>query len=306
MKIYAYHRVLGHFEFSGLRAHEKNIIDYMEILSVELAHEGIRMTICIASVCEKKYVIVAADRMITVTLPNIEYEQTTPKITQITNNCVAATAGSALAYTPIFREARAEIEKASVTDIGQIVDHTKNAYIKMRNKKVDEQILASIGLNLTSFYQMNQALQPSIAQALLQSISKFNYALWILIGGVDDNGGHIFRMENPGRYECFDVIGFHAIGSGEHHAISTFIANDFESNIDLKHGLAITFEAKKRSEKATGVGPQTDICIVQKDKVTQLPQAMIVELEKTYQEKIKSEKKSRADVDALINALDLN
>jgi 20S proteasome alpha/beta subunit len=278
----------------------------MEILSVELTHEGIRMTICIASVCEKKYVIVAADRMITVTLPNIEYEQTTPKITQITNNCVAATAGSALAYTPIFREARAEIEKASVTDIGQIVDHTKNAYIKMRNKKVDEQILASIGLNLASFYQMNQALQPSIAQALLQNISKFNYALWILIGGVDDNGGHIFRMENPGRYECFDVIGFHAIGSGEHHAISTFIANDFESNIDLKHGLAITFEAKKRSEKATGVGPQTDICIVQKDKVTQLPQAMIVELEKTYQEKIKSEKKSRADVDALINALDLN
>jgi 20S proteasome alpha/beta subunit len=80
----------------------------MEILSVELTHAGIRMTICIASVCEKKYVIVAADRMITVTLPNIEYEQTTPKITQITNNCVAATAGSALAYTPIFREARAD------------------------------------------------------------------------------------------------------------------------------------------------------------------------------------------------------
>lgn len=284
----------------------KNIIACPQIFSVELTHEGTQMTICIASICEKKYVIVAADRMITVTLPNIEYEQTTPKIIQITNNCVAATAGSALAYTPIFREAKAEIEKASVTDIGQIVEHTKSAYTKMRNKKLEEQVLASIGLNLNSFYQMNQVLQPGIAQALLANISKFNYALWILVGGVDDNGGHIYRMENPGRYECFDVIGFHAIGSGEHHAISTFIGNDFESWIDLRHGLAITFEAKKRSERATGVGPQTDICIVEKDKVTQLPEQMIAELEKTYQEKIKSEKKACADVDTLINALDLN
>jgi 20S proteasome alpha/beta subunit len=219
---------------------------------------------------------------------------------------VVATAGSALAYTPIFREAKAEIEKTSATDIGQIVEHTKNAYIKMRNKKLEEQILASIGLNLSSYYQMNQALQPALAQALLQNISKFNYGLWILFGGVDDNGAHIYRMENPGRYECFDVIGFHAIGSGEHHAISTFIGSDFEPNIDLRHGLAITFEAKKRSEKATGVGPQTDICIVQKDKMVQLPEQMIAELEKTYQEKIKSEKKARADVDNLINALDLN
>jgi 20S proteasome alpha/beta subunit len=264
------------------------------------------MTICIASICEKKYVIVAADRMITVTLPNIEYEQTTPKITQITSNCVAATAGSALAYTPIFREAKAEIEKASVADIGQIVEHTRNSYVKIRNKKIDEQILASIGLNLNSFFQNNQVLQPSLAQAIMQNISKFNYGLWVLVGGVDDYGGHIYRIENPGRYECFDVIGFHAIGSGEHHAISTFIANDFESHIDLKHGLAITFEAKKRSEKATGVGPQTDICIVQKDKVVALSESLIAELEKTYQEKIKSEKKARMDVENLINALDLD
>jgi 20S proteasome alpha/beta subunit len=244
--------------------------------------------------------------MITVSLPNIEYEQTTPKIVEITKNCVAATAGSALAYTPIFREAKAEIEKASITDLAQIVDHTRNAYTKMRNKKIDENILASVGLNLQHFYQMNQALQPGIAQALLQNISKFNYALWILFGGVDQNGGHIYRMENPGRYECFDVIGFHAIGSGEHHAISAFIANDFESNIDLKHGLAITFEAKKRSEKATGVGPQTDIYIVQNDHSVKLPDACISELEKVYQEKIKSEKKARSDVESLVNALDLN
>lgn len=264
------------------------------------------MTICIASICEKKYVIVAADRMITVTLPNIEYEQTTPKIVQITANCVAATAGSALAYTPIFKEAEAEIKKASITDIGQIVEHTRNSYVKMRNKKLDENILASVGLNLNSFYQMNQALQPSIAQSLMQNISKFNYALWILVGGADHNGGHIYRIENPGRSECFDVIGFHAIGSGEHHAISAFIANDFEPSIDLKHGLAITYEAKKRSEKATGVGPQTDIYIIQNDKSVKLPDTFIANLEKAYQEKVNSEKKARVDVDGIINALDLD
>ena len=264
------------------------------------------MTICIASICENKFVIVATDRMITVTLPNIEYEQTTPKIVEITNNCVAATAGSALAYTPIFRDARAEIQKSSVADIGQIVEITKNSYVKMRNKKLEENVLASVGLNLQTFYQINQGLQPQLATALMQSLSRFNYALWLLVGGVDDNGGHIYRMENPGRYECFDVIGFHAIGSGEHHAISTFIANDFESNIDLRHGLAITYEAKKRSEKATGVGAHTDLCIIQKDKVTRLPEKFVAELEKTYQKKMESEKKARIDVEDLIKEFDLD
>ena len=64
-------------------------------------------------------------------------------------------------------------------------------------------------------------------------MQRYNYQLWILIAGVDDHGSHLWHIENPGSKECLDNIGFHAVGSGQHHAVSTFITNEFEPIIDL-------------------------------------------------------------------------
>lgn len=244
------------------------------------------------------------DRMITVTLPNIEYEQTTPKLTQITKNCAAATAGSALAYTPIFRDAKADIERASITDVGSIVQVTRNSYVKVRNQKLNENILNSVGLNLQQYYQANQALQPTIAGALLQNMGRFNYMLWLLIGGVDDAGGHIHIITNPGRTECYDIIGFHAIGSGEHHAISTFISNNYQSSIDLRHGLFLAYEAKKRSEQATGVGEQTDVWLIQKEQISRFSQETVDKLDKIYTSKRQKESNIMATLEKQLLELD--
>ena len=64
------------------------------------------MTICIGAICEKKYVVLATDRMITLKRPNIEYEQTgITKAIEITPTCFAETAGSALAFVEILKEA---------------------------------------------------------------------------------------------------------------------------------------------------------------------------------------------------------
>ncbi len=159
------------------------------------------MTICIAAITSENYAIVASDRMITVTLPNIEFEQSTSKTIEITKNCVAATAGSALAYTPIFREAKGEIDKASATSISQIVEITKKAYVSMRNKKLEEEVLSAAGLTLQNFYQLNQTMAPSISGAIFQMMAKYNYNLWVLMCGVDETGPHIYRLQNPSKVE---------------------------------------------------------------------------------------------------------
>lgn len=44
--------------------------------------------------------------------------------------------------------------------------------------------------------------------------------------------------------ETFDAIGHCAIGLGELHAISTFVANDYTPTLDHNHVLALTYEAK--------------------------------------------------------------
>jgi len=243
--------------------------------------------------------------MLTVLLPNIEFEADFAKATLITNNCIAATAGSAIAHTPIFREVHAQIVREGTNDIEKIVDYVRTAYAKVRNLKMEEEVLFPFGLTLQQYLQQQQALHPQLVNILVQNMSKYNYQLWILIAGVDDKGAHIYRVENPGKTLNYDTIGYHAIGSGELHSISTFIGSGYGSKTTLQKALAITFEAKKRSEKATGVGQQTDMYVLTKDTVIHLPEEAVKELDAMYQKRLEQEQKVVAEVESAISKVDI-
>jgi len=54
------------------------------------------MTICIGSTCNSsKVAVVASDRMITTGDLTVAFEHDVPKITKLTDNCLALTAGAA-------------------------------------------------------------------------------------------------------------------------------------------------------------------------------------------------------------------
>ena len=136
------------------------------------------MTICIGAICEKKYLVMATDRMITIRQPNIEYEQKgITKALEISPSCLAATAGSALAFSPILRDAVIEINKKSIKDISQIAEVVKKCYSGYRNQKLEENVLSPVGLSLQGFYQTNKALQPQLAATLFQAMQRFCQAV---------------------------------------------------------------------------------------------------------------------------------
>lgn len=259
------------------------------------------MTICIAAACEGKYVVVATDRMLTVGLPNIEVESDFAKANEIATNCLAATAGSALAHTPIFRDVRVGVMQEATKSIDRIAELMRTAYVAARNKKVEEEVLFPLGLDILSW----QKAPAQLLGPLVQNMSRVKYGLWILLAGVDENGPHIYRIENPGKTTNFDPIGYHAIGSGDLHALSTFILSGQGLKTPLQRGLAIAFEAKKRSEKATGVGEQTDMYVVTKDRVTHLPENAIAQLNDVYQKRLEQERKVVSEVESVISKLDI-
>ena len=263
------------------------------------------MTICIASICQNKYAIIASDRMITVSLPNIEFERRVAKILELSKSCVVVTAGSALAHTELFRNTKTEIEKEQIKPISGIVEITKESYRKEREKKIEEEITKPIGLSLEDYYARQRAMAPELTGGIFQKIAEYDYYLWLIIAGVDDSGAHIYSIENPGTSECFDAIGYHAIGSGEYHAISTFISNEYEEDISLKKGLLLTYEAKKRSEKAQGVGEMTDLLLVSKKGIKPIPDETISELNKIYEKKLEMDKKSNRELEPYIKKLKL-
>lgn len=264
------------------------------------------MTICIAAAAGKDHVVVASDRMVTLSLPSTEFEQNLSKTIQLSDNCVAATSGNALAYTPIHQETMKQMREDSKTpNIQRIADLVRKSYVKVRNEKLEQDILVKIGLNMQTFYDRNLKINPSIVANLAQAMTLYDFRLSILVAGFDSTGPHIFRVDNPGRIETYDAIGHCSIGSGELHSISTFIANDYSPDLDLDHVVAMVYEAKKKSEKAQGVGEETDICLICNNGIVKLPDDKMKKLNEFYNTKIKQEKKSVSETEALVKTLDI-
>lgn len=264
------------------------------------------MTICIATICEEKYAVILTDRMLTVMRPSIEFEPERAKFWDISDECVMATAGDALAPTDLARRIHRQLSESGTESIPQMAEIVKACFKKERDQLIEDGVLGRVGLNWKKFYSDQQAMQPLIATGIFQQMYEFEYHLWILLAGVDDNGAHIYRIENPGILACFDAIGFNAIGSGEDHALTTFIAHDYESDVPLKEGLFFAYKAKKIAEKASGVGKQTSIKIITQGRGSRiLSDAEIGKLEAIYVEDLRIHTEKSPDVTKMIEEMNL-
>lgn len=236
------------------------------------------MTICIAIRCDCSQdgkeitprVIMAADRMITSNYLEIEFEHPLPKLTALTKNCVVATAGDALAPSDLFELARQKITQSKHThQISEIVTILKESYVELRDKKIEDFILKPAGISsIETFYKSQQFMHPEIVLKTFEEIKKFDFGVQLLIGGVDNSGSHIYAIDNPGFSFNLDSLGYDAIGSGENHAILTFIGANYHSKTSFEEALYLTYKAKRISEKAPGIGTNfTDLWVIEPDVV---------------------------------------
>ena len=263
------------------------------------------MTICIAAICDNKSkVIVACDRMITVRMPPQEFEHSGPKLHRISDTCVVTTAGSVLAHVDMCEDVKTEMVHISQPSIRAIVECITKNFVAQRKRRVEDDILKPRGFDLKSFYEKVGELPPQIGVTIDSDIMKYDgFNLELLIAGVDRAGAHIYEVIDPGSFECYDSLGYDAIGSGEHHAIRTFIFNNYSCTLPLNQALFSVYEAKKWSENAPGVGKATDMCVVEKQKVTVLSTETINGLEAIYEKKIGLERSHAKDVATLIDNL---
>lgn len=268
--------------------------------------EDLYMTICIAAICDEgKNAIGTSDRMITITMPPIEYEHAVPKIGTITKSCVALTSGSALAHTDLCREATAGISGISAPTTKTIVDKIVECYIEQRKRKIEQEILKSRGFTFDTFYPNLRNLPPEIGITIDARIETFDFNLELLVTGVDKSGGHIYQVDNPGTANCFDSLGYGSIGSGWHHAVYSLIANNYTSLFPMKEAVYLVYEAKKRAESAPGVGRDTDMCIITPNGIKTLSEKVMSRLNEIYEKKMEIERSRTKEIDQLIKQLKL-
>ena len=261
------------------------------------------MTICIAAICERgSALILAADSMLTNQALSIQFEHPTRKMTRLSDSSIALTAGDALAHTELFDMVQAEIARLKVPAFLEVVNKVKECYKYIREREIKERILMPRGFSdFSGFYDAQRVLVPEIAFKIQSEIENYDYGLQILIAGMSEGIAHIYGISDPGASQCFDAIGFNAIGSGLPHAINTLIARGCNQEVSVEEGLLIVYEAKKMAEKAPGVGANiTDISIMHSKGIAEFPREKLGELYKIYEKWVRRDENWASDLNALL------
>jgi 20S proteasome alpha/beta subunit len=222
------------------------------------------MTVCIGVLCERKSsVILVADRMLTSGL-SIEFEHpVSNKVTPLSQNCLALTAGDALAHTELFNAVSMRTGNLRYTTVEDIVAVVKEQYQRLRHQRiVDEVLMPRAFSGFEEFYHGTRGIPEALTYNIITEIERYDYGLTILIGGATGDEAHIYEVSDPGTSRCVDSVGFHAIGSGTNLAMSTLIADKCHQELQYIEALHIAVNAKLTSENAPGVGRKTDICLV--------------------------------------------
>ena len=263
------------------------------------------MTICIGTLCEKrKIAIFACDRMLTSPLLSVEFEHDEPKWQKLSKTSIALSAGEAMPHTEVCRKVVSVIQKKASPAIADIANTICNEYRACKMSRIEEKYFKPRGFSIEEYLRLQKHLNENVVLRLERAIESGEIRMSFILIGVDKLGAHIFDIHDPGHAECFDRLGFHAIGSGLPHAISAFISFDYTPNIDLKTATFMTYEAKKHAERAPGVGKTaTDMGIVSNKGIRVIKAKEIEKLEAIHEKKVELETKNITNIEGMISNL---
>ena len=244
------------------------------------------MTICVAAICDKgKTVVVAADRMMSAPFLTVEFDHPSAKIDSIGSRCVALSSGDVLSITEILSESSGISGQLQNPSVILITNEIKERFIRVRARLLHERFFQPRGLSFDTFYVDGsiQKLLPDMVLLLDSQAQKFELGTSLLIAGVDNLGGHIYCIDDPGTSQCFDRLSYYSIGSGHRHAILSLVTVQHNTMVDLVSAIYNVYQAKKNAEIAPGVGTGTDMRIIRGNEIIEIQQDQLDKLSETYE-----------------------
>lgn len=241
------------------------------------------MTQLIGALCDNKSTVVTvSDRMVSSGDMTITFEPDRPKYRRVTDKCVILTAGTLL--EPCLIEDIKEKGKNEL-DIRKLVQICKEEFSSVKTKRIEEEILNPQGFSsFSDFYERSQRLHDAIIMQLNENIRRHSLDLILLVAGIDDKGGHLWIISDPGSDACFDSVGFCCPGIGQRHTDPVFALYRYSPSISPNEALLIAYEAKKRAEMAGGIGLTTDATVISKDGINEITPETLQELEEIHRD----------------------
>lgn len=248
------------------------------------------MTICIATIADEKYVVMAADRTLTLSLEPMEFgHEHASKIYEIAPGLLLGTAGTPI-YIPDMLQRLRKVKKPLDE---KYVNKISEALSEVRKSRIEQEILRKFGWDYETYerYYSEGRLLEAHARRILEEIDSFHACIHLVTGCVlPDGRGSIHQIEDPGTVNCGDAMGFVATGSGEAYALQNLIRANYTSSTSLLEAIYQVFEAKKNAEQAVGVGRRTDMwVIVAPNENIRLSDKELGGLNAVYEKKMKNQ-----------------
>jgi len=235
------------------------------------------MTVCISAICTEKgeeHIVFAVDHMITTA--NGEFEHSINKYEIINKNTVAMIAGDALLMNYFmdlenFNENYVSIQKT-----------IQRKFYEKRKERVKEKILDPLYLDSNFIRESLDSPQNNpLTQTILKEVLKVKINNAILLIGFIDNKAQISEISD-GKVFDFRTINFHTIGSGDIQAQNTLLFQKQSRDDDLKATIYNVYKSKKNAEVKQGVGKETEIGFLNKNKIVILDEKSLNVLENIY------------------------
>jgi hypothetical protein len=255
------------------------------------------VTVCIAAICQGSIIFGASDRMLTSGDGEIEFEPAFPKSFPLSTSVVAMTAGDSALQAEILQEilpiVRAQIKAnpeawLKVKDMAELYS---DIYVKIKNKRAENAILGPLGLTRKTFFEGQKTMSDDFVNRITKELVNFYMADFdTILTGIDMDGPHIYVVGNN-SLNCFDTVGFAAIGSGARHAQSQFMLARHGRLDKQEETILLTYSSKKYSEVAPGVGKATDMFGMGPElgSFFHIEQEMLSELEKMHKRRVRRE-----------------
>jgi len=220
------------------------------------------MTICIAAIgkCEElgmdsEAIVFATDHMITLSEIG-EFEHSIEKYRTINSNTVVMLSGEALLFDEILD---------GIPSNGTVDEMKETIYsnmVNIRTKRIKQIVFDRYKIDFDYLKELLKLPDHNdTVSEFLGFIKNYNLDTSVLLAGFKDGKAQIYEINEGGAINTRD-INFNAIGSGGTQAINTLLFQRHSKANNLKVMLYNVYKAKRNSEVSSGVGKETDICIL--------------------------------------------
>lgn len=239
------------------------------------------MTICVAALAkekDKEYIVFATDHMVTTSQG--QFEHSIIKYKEINENTVAMLSGS-----PVLFEDLVKLDKwdGSFEEIkNEIFENFKGKKEEIIQNEIFNKFMIEKDFFIESLKQPNNN---QFVGNMIKTVAEFSLKTNILLIGFDVEEGQITVVGENG---CFDFrdIGFHAIGSGYDQAMNTLMFQRHCATDGLSTTIYNVYKSKKNSEVKQGVGKETELLVLSKNKIYELDDEQIEVLQDIYESEL--------------------